>query len=636
MPCTRFFQACYFPEPGCFIIDAKDDLGSRNADYPLVAPRWRTGMKLTNNVFSDYERPIEELLDIFGGPKADARERDRIKMRFNDARKIDLDTATIVIASWENRFAAAGGVRAVTQEYAKHLASQKQTVRVLTPLHMGLASPPGIVRPLSVLWLDFLDVRRRIEIFESEWANVKWIYLHCEGFFLAEGGRDRSNPYLYDYDAQQELLGRGSPCLVRDCLFFSAALPKVLSALGVADNVIIHLQDWVTAGAALSVKEAIIRKEIARAVCVLAMHNPYDKDLNPPDQTKRGWSLLSSHPEPAERPSTFLRHMLPLLDAPPATVSREFAVDLTSDPLQTTHFSNHLQDHFKRFGIIGVDNGPFENLQPPFSQSAQSKAQKGQPDAILLEKQVLRKKMIDKLREYRPIARWGDIDFESLKEDVPVFMCVGRFDPGQKGFDIAARAIEIVLMDGFEACFVLTPIIGNAPQSFVDDLQTLAERNRNILIYPFRMEQGYPESQAGCTFSLWPSMYEPFGAVSEFLLRGTPVIARSTGGLRQQVIDFDTATGKGNGILYESTIPQADVEEWRMIQNEMAPRGRMQYPIYRDQVKQLAEAMRKAAVLFRDPAAYGRLLSNVYGSVDSYSWTRAEKEYRSLYDLARR
>jgi glycogen synthase len=584
-----------------------------------------------------YERPMADLLDMFAGPNANPHVRNQIQKRLDQARKIDLDVSTIVIASWENRFAAAGGVRAVTQQYAKHLTSQKRAVRVVTPLHIGLGTPPSAVRPLSVLWLDFEGARRRVEIFESEWEKVRWVYLRCEGFFAAEGGHDHSNPYLYEHDAQEESLGRGAPRLVRDCLFYAAVLPKVLSALDIVDNVVIHLQDWETVGVALSVKEAILRREITRAICVLALHNPYDKDLNPHDLKSGGWTLLTNRPEPTVTPSTFLSYMLPLLDAPPATVSSEFAIDLITDPLQTTHLADHLQDQFERFGIKGVDNGPFETVDPPFSPSAISAAQRGKPEAILSKKRELQEAMKDKLGHYRPMQRWGNVDFTNLNNEVPVFMCVGRLDPGQKGFDVAARAIEILLREGLDARFILTPIVGSAPQQFVDDIQILAEAWSNqIVVYPIRMQQGYSETQAGCTFSLWPSMYEPFGAVSEFLLRGTPVIARSTGGLRQQVENFDSATGQGNGVLYETSVPARNNSEWRKIQQEANPRDRMNYPIYQDQVEQLVNAIRIAVGIFKDAKAYGRLLSNVHGSVAGYSWDRAEQEYAAIYDIARR
>jgi len=342
--------------------------------------------------------------------------------------------------------------------------------------------------------------------------------------------------------------------------------------------------------------------------------------------------------EPVDTPSTFLGRSLPFLDAPPATVSREFAIDLVTDKLQTDHLADHLQKQFAEFGIVGVDNGPFERLDSPFSETALLAARQGQPNDILAEKQRLRDAMKRTMSAYKPAERWGDVDFASLEDEIPVFMCVGRLDPGQKGFDVAARAIQKLLSDGVDARFVLTPVVGNAPEPFVDDLSDLAEARKypgRVVVYPFRMQRGYSDIQAGCTFSLWPSMYEPFGGVSEFFLRGTPVIARSTGGLRQQVIDFDPNTGEGNGFLYTTIDPPSGSKEWRRMQGEIEPRNRMKYPIYVDQVEKLAKAIRKAVGIFDDRLAYGRLLSNVPASCANYSWRRTADEYASLYDIAR-
>jgi glycosyltransferase involved in cell wall biosynthesis len=156
-----------------------------------------------------------------------------------------------------------------------------------------------------------------------------------------------------------------------------------------------------------------------------------------------------------------------------------------------------------------------------------------------------------------------------------------------------------------------------------------------VVVYPIRMTKGYFELQAGSTFSIWPSMYEPFGGASEFLLRGTPVIARSTGGLRQQIKSFESATGTGNGILYETAVPEPGTDEWRKIQGERIPRDRMAYPIYQDQVDKLVWAIEEAVRILREPKDYGRLLGNTHDSVAGYSWGRAETEYGAIYDIAR-
>ena len=557
----------------------------------------------------------------------------------------ELNSATIVITSWENKFAVAGGVKAVTQEYAKHLISVGRKALVVTPLHTGLEKKPfGEIEKVSAFNFEFEGATRQVDIFQTIWDNVRWIYVGCDTFFIAEGGRDRSNPYLYKEDAKEEERGNGSPQLVRDCLFFAAVMPKVLTALNLTTNLVLHLQDWETSPVALTLKDAVDRQEISGVVSALALHNPYDTRMDPPSLKTDGWKLISSRDIPNEVP-TFLGRLLPLIDAPPTTVSREFAVDLTSDQLQTQHLADHLQTHFNRRGIMGVDNGPFRSFRQPFTDRAIENAKAGMPDAILNEKRKLRQCMVDAMCDYRPKERWGNIDFDTLtreKSTAPVFMCVGRLDEGQKGYDVLARAIEFLSSENFNGYFILTSIVGNTPQPFVDDLKKLAENCKgHVVVYPMRMDMGYAEIQAGSSFSLWPSMYEPFGAVSEFLLQGTPIIARSTGGLRQQIDNFELSNGKGNGVLYETRDPDPGgtslpdgtwcANEWRAIQMEKSPHSRMKYPVYKDQVTQLVEAIKRSVRILGDPIAHGRLLSNLYSSVSGYSWKRAEEEYCQNY-----
>ena len=59
--------------------------------------------------------------------------------------------------------------------------------------------------------------------------------------------------------------------------------------------------------------------------------------------------------------------------------------------------------------------------------------------------------------------------------------------------------------------------------------------------------KGYFELQSGSTFGVMPSIYEPFGSAIEFLTRGTPVVARKTGGLVNQV------TNGTNKLMYRES-----------------------------------------------------------------------------------
>jgi starch synthase len=58
---------------------------------------------------------------------------------------------------------------------------------------------------------------------------------------------------------------------------------------------------------------------------------------------------------------------------------------------------------------------------------------------------------------------------------------------------------------------------------------------------------------AGADFGLVPSLFEPSGIVQqEFFSGGTPVLAFKTGGLKDTVFEYNTATGAGNGLTFES------------------------------------------------------------------------------------
>ena len=335
--------------------------------------------------------------------------------------------------------------------------------------------------------------------------------------------------------------------------------------------------------------------------------------------------------------TTVYQRMTPLGDAPLSTVSEGFAAELLEDPLQSQLFAKHLQDVYRRHGVVGVDNPLFGVPKQPFSKEAMLEAAAGDATRILREKRVLRKNMLEVIAEYRDDRIWGRLEADGgkplteLDDDTPVFMMFGRLDPGQKGFDLLARAIE-----GFargKAKFILTPIVSEGGP-YVDDLRGLAERRYgDVAVYPFRMEQGYMEAMAGATFAVMPSLYEPFGAATEAYLAGTPVVARATGGLRGQVADIAEDAGEATGFLFREKLPLGS--SWPSIIEAAAPWDRVGIPLYAMIAEALFDSLTAAAKLWReDRDTYGKLLSNLYAKAVGYSGERAAAGYRALYDRA--
>ena len=544
-------------------------------------------------------------------------------------RAVSASGRTVAYCVFENPFARAGGIFAVATHLPPALKAAGENVVLLTPFHRNLVTTPQYytLNHLGDLYIPFARDSVRTEIFEH-WDGLgnRWILMQAWGIFDAAGGPDGKNPYAYD----------SFWLLLRDALFASAAAPHVLAHLGIRQNVIFHAQDWQFAATALTVKDAVLKGLLDSAAAVLTSHNPYDSIL--PDYHlgwitgRTGWDQW-----PLGR-DTFYRRMIPLTDAPLSTVSLNFARELTADPLQADLMAAHLQDVYASQGVVGVDNPLFGAARDPFSEAASKEGRAGRPALLLKEKLAKRRTLLDTLERYRDARIFGGLDggdgapLTELPDDTPIFMMFGRMDPAQKGFDLLARAIE-----GFapgEAKFILTPIVGAGTDAYVDDLRRLATRRAgDVAVYPFRMESGYMEAMAGATFAVMPSIYEPFGAATEAYLAGTPVVARATGGLLSQVIDFRNDPAKGTGLLFHEKLALGPL--WRGVVDAPDPETRVHNLLYVQMAEALYDALQTAARLWRtDRAGYARLLANVYPQALSFSTEAAADGYRAIYDRA--
>ena len=568
---------------------------------------------------SGWTRNTESLCSIFTVKEIDRLESAR--------RGIDPESATIVYCVYENPFGKSGGIFAVADNYANELQRQGRSVVVFSPLHGNLETAPAkhVVEHVGTCRVPFGCETVELQLFEHRRNGVRWILLRADGFFEAEGGDEKNDPYVHS---------RPSNLLI-DSLFASIAIPHALAALNHTQNLIVHVQDWELASAALTIKLAILKNLVTNAAVVLTSHNPYDRPLSP-----EFVRLLTGRAFHGSRvPETVYQWMIPLTDGPLTTVSRSFARELTSDAIQTTHFAIHLQDVFHRQGLCGIDNGLFGRPEPTYTADAIQEARDLKPVRILNEKRAKRELMLRTLEQYQDHRRVGHLDagdgrpLTQLAEDIPVFLMFGRLDPGQKGFDVFAQAIR-GLPRG-RARFVFTPNPAGAPAAFRDDLFRLAEsRPGEVVVYPFWMDRGYRETMAGATYAVMPSIYEPFGAATEPYLLGTPVVARGTGGLMQQVIDVDLDCEHGTGLLYCEPAATNDAD-WVALQQAENPDSRMSVPVYGTMVAALAAALTRAGDIYRaEPATYGRMLANLFDQCQQFSWTRAASEYQRVYELA--
>ena len=207
---------------------------------------------------------------------------------------------------------------------------------------------------------------------------------------------------------------------------------------------------------------------------MLTVHNPYDQSVTEGDIRKFSNCSLQG--------TSVLTKMIPLLDGPLITVSDNFAKELIEDPLHTTIYAPYLQKLFAQKGLVGINNGVFSTLD--FPQAALEKAQEGNVEPLLQEKRRCRQEMIAVLDSYQPKEAWGCLDWDGFEG--PVFLFFGRDDPRQKGYDMAAAAIQQIPKG--KARFIFTPIPGDEGLVGLEFLRALAqERQGEVKAFPFRM-----------------------------------------------------------------------------------------------------------------------------------------------------
>lgn len=185
-----------------------------------------------------------------------------------------------------------------------------------------------------------------------------------------------------------------------------------------------------------------------------------------------------------------------------------------------------------------------------------------------------------------------------LDPEKPLFTFIGRLVV-EKGADLLPTAIERSLLENEgEVNFV---ILGTGDKE--NELALLQLKNKypehcNVFI-------GYDESlahliYAGADFLLMPSRVEPCGLNQLYALRyGTMPIVRSTGGLRDSVIDFGDEGGYGIRFI------QASVQD-------------------------ICHSVFRAKQLYQDTAKMQQLRKQMMAL--DFSWTRSTQQYTELYE----
>jgi starch synthase len=179
----------------------------------------------------------------------------------------------------------------------------------------------------------------------------------------------------------------------------------------------------------------------------------------------------------------------------------------------------------------------------------------------------------------------------------PLLGIVTRF-AWQKGIDLLFDVLPEAVSRGHLALAVL----GSGERSSEEFFASLAESHPRVVAF----RRGHDEElahwiEAGCDAFLMPSRYEPCGLNQMYSLRyGTVPIVRRTGGLADSVQHYDTASGEGNGIVFNDA--DAGAVRW---------------------------ALSRACELYAEAGHWSRMVAN--GMAQDFSWDRQFERYLDLY-----
>jgi glycogen synthase len=559
----------------------------------------------------------------------------------------------IAFVAYETPSAPCGGVAAVMGRLPAALRSMSAGHVVgITPFHRHL-TPVNLAKrgagQLAVVahWTlqSFLGQPVTVELLRW-YADFPWYYVKAEPAVAGMATpffNGRQHPYdLPDSD------------LRRDAFLFGRAVAETLPCLveSAERGWTLLLQDWEAATTALVL--AGIQPHSHRLF--LTLHNSLDCPI-----TDRELASFGVPPGSSDAPDDpVLQRALRSVEAPVMTVSEQFARDLTEDALQSEVMAPQLQSvrgTALADRIVGLDNGPFQDLAPEVGLLAT--AARSDAAAIIGWKAGKRRAAIEALRAHQQTDRcqsgeepvWGDVDqFVADRGDGSAwFVMGGREDPGQKGYDVAATAVERFLAQGKDARFLFFPIVQDEGLAALSHLRLLAKDNpQHVIVLPFTWRAGYSAALQGASYGLMPSFYEPFGSANEFYLNGTVGIARATGGLMQQIIPLRSArsfsssvkrraeqwssySAPPTGILFREQDRLSTKDHWRML-NAAATTARQSSPLFRSMVDELLLAITDGLELWEtQPGLYCQMLvAGIQHIQCSFSWGRTAAQYARI------
>lgn len=555
----------------------------------------------------------------------------------------------IAFISYETPFAPGGGIAAVMAHlpHSLQIVSQIPTY-VITPFHLNISKTTNLesrMVTINTIQISFDDQRVSVQIklFEEE---INWIFLKPLNGSLHDPPFFAGLRHPYDVNTTE-----GESILLRDSLFFGNAVSCALPTISQICHWTILMQDWEAATTSLAIR-AQKSKNFASST-FLTLHNSYDCGLEDRDLMKIGL-------DPKRHPgNTVLECTLPVIRDPVFTVSEQFALDLSSEILQTEIMIPHI---FSKLSsrLIGVNNGIFVNNSIP--EGVLTQAQDGNYSPIHNWKTDNREHAFAAMDNFSPSEEtpiWGELK-KFDRSEAPWFVMAGRDDSRQKGYEIACLAVYQFLQKSDRARFIFFPIPGDEGLPGIQFIHDLAKKYpKQVIGFPFLFREGFFSILQGATFGIMPSYYEPFGMANEYYLNGVGCLGRATGGITQQIVPHRQVTSftkavKGRadrwhpydalptGFLFrEPDGLQNVLQDWQQInaaeydigsKNTNRLQQRRNLATIRHMANELTQCLEDATQIYltKQDQYYEMLLNGVFYIMENFSWEQTARTYHSF------
>jgi starch synthase len=404
--------------------------------------------------------------------------------------------------------------------------------------------------------------------------NLEIILIRNDRFF------DRVNPYV------DPATGLDWPDNDRRYTFFAKAIIQGMIALDWTPDAI-HLNDYQTGLVPILLREGYrYHQGLARAGIIYAIHNMGYQGIYPVDVLQEiDFDLptrffFPTGPLEYYGKVNFMKAAIVFSDLI-STVSERYAEEIQSGEEFGFGLEGVLKD--RTADVIGILNGidtdiwdPARDPLIPHHYSAGDMGPKRENKVRLLESMEL-----------------------PVEPGTPVIGMITRLVE-QKGIDLVVEAAERLV-----AMKMKLVILGSGPPRWERPIRELAASNPKLVAVSLTFNDPLAHLiEAGSDMFLMPSRYEPCGLNQMYSLRyGTIPIVRATGGLADTVRDYDPATGRGNGFVFEEYTADA-----------------------------MVDAITRAIAAYQKKSSWKKLMSEVMRA--DFSWARAAQKYVHAYERA--